>query len=105
MLYDRCDKAGIPYRKTGKLILATSPSQTSYLDKLLAAGDEIKKLKLGEVPLKKLSGDEVRELEPDVGDNVVAALLSPETGIVSSHDLMADLEKGKVGTIARDNQS
>lgn len=48
---------------------------------------------VGEVPLRWLSGDEARELEPDLGGEVVGALLSPETGIVSSHALMEDLER------------
>lgn len=49
---------------------------------------------VGDVPLEWLDGDAVRRLEPNVGERVIGALLSPKTGIVSSHELMEHLEKG-----------
>lgn len=39
-----------------------------------------------------LSGDEARELEPDLSDDIAGALLSPTTGIVDSHALMQSFE-------------
>lgn len=39
-----------------------------------------------------LSGDEARELEPDLSPAIAGALLSPSTGIVDSHALMQSLE-------------
>jgi len=94
LLYARCASHAIPHAKCGKLVLATTPDQTAYLRKLLAKADEIRALGLGEVPLEWLSGDEVRVREPDVVGTVEGAILSPETGIVSSHELVASLEKG-----------
>lgn len=94
LLYARCASHNIPHRKCGKLILATTPAQTAYLRKLLDTAGDIRARGLGEVPLQWLSGGEVRELEPDVVPGVEGALLSPETGIVSSHELVASLEKG-----------
>ena len=44
------------------------------------------------VPVKLLSGDEARELEPDLSPQIVAALLSTETGIIDSHAFMSSLE-------------
>lgn len=93
-MYKRCAAAGIPHRKTGKLILANTKEQVHYLEGLQAKAKEIERLGEGRVPLQWLSGEEVREREPDVSEGVVGALLSPETGIVSSHEFMADLEKG-----------
>ncbi|GAA5893677.1 NAD(P)/FAD-dependent oxidoreductase [Sporobolomyces salmoneus] len=92
LLYSRCKEHGIPYRQTGKLVLASSKDQEKYLEKLFAKSKELKRNRL-EVPLEWLSGDEVRELEPDVGERVVSALRSPLTGIVDSHSLMENLEK------------
>ena len=40
-----------------------------------------------------MSGDRARELEPDLSKDIIAALWSPETGIVDSHSLMENLEK------------
>ncbi|ORY89288.1 FAD dependent oxidoreductase [Leucosporidium creatinivorum] len=93
LLYKRCSAAGIAHRKTGKLILANSSGQVQYLEGLKQKASKIEQLGVGRVPLEWLSGDEVREREPDVSKGVVGALLSPETGIVSSHELMEDLEK------------
>ncbi|GAA5923399.1 hypothetical protein JCM1841_003312 [Sporobolomyces salmonicolor] len=93
LLYQRCDEHGIPYRNTGKLVLATSKDQINYLEQLHDKANRLREKGIGEVPLEWLSGDEVRKLEPDVGERVIGALLSPKTGIVSSHDLMANLEK------------
>jgi 2-hydroxyglutarate dehydrogenase len=43
------------------------------------------------VPTSLLSGDEARELEPDLSPDITCALLSRETGIVDSHTLMESL--------------
>jgi len=45
------------------------------------------------LPTELLSGEQARELEPDLSPNIVAALSSPETGIVDSHALMQSFEK------------
>lgn len=92
-LYQRLEANKIPHRKTGKLILATNNDQKHYLDSLKSKADQIHALGEGSVPLEWLSGEQVRELEPDVSEDVIGALLSPETGIVDSHGLMADLER------------
>jgi 2-hydroxyglutarate dehydrogenase len=92
MLYDRCQQFKIPHRKTEKLILATSKAHKEYLAGLESKAHKIEQLKFGKVPLSWLSGEEVREVEPDVGPGVIGALVSPETGIVSSHALMENLE-------------
>lgn len=44
-------------------------------------------------PLTELiSGDRARELEPDLGVDIVAALWCPQTGIVDSHAVMENFE-------------
>ncbi|GAA5996734.1 NAD(P)/FAD-dependent oxidoreductase [Rhodotorula paludigena] len=93
LLYDRCHAHGIGYKNTGKLVLATSQDQLGYLRGLYDKAQRLKDAGVGEVPLDWLAGDDVRALEPDVGERVVGALRSPKTGIVSSHELMEHLEK------------
>lgn len=39
-----------------------------------------------------ISGKEAKSLEPDLSDDVSAALLSPETGIVDAHSLIERME-------------
>ncbi|CEQ39438.1 SPOSA6832_00945, partial [Sporobolomyces salmonicolor] len=86
LLYQRCDEHGIPYRNTGKLVLATSKDQINYLEQLHDKANRLREKGIGEVPLEWLSGDEVRKLEPDVGERVIGALLSPKTGIIIDSD-------------------
>jgi L-2-hydroxyglutarate oxidase LhgO len=45
------------------------------------------------VPTRLLTGDEARELEPELSRDIVAALLSSETGIIDSHTFMSSLEE------------
>lgn len=45
------------------------------------------------LPTELLSGDQARELEPNLSSKIAAALFSPETGILDSHSFMESLEK------------
>lgn len=103
LLYSRCQSVtpAIPHRKTGKLIIATQESQVAYLQSLAEKAKVMREKGIGDVPLRWLSGKEVRELEPDVIDTVHGALLSSQTGIVGSHELMESLEKGQTGSRMR----
>ena len=99
MIYDRCKSHNVPYRKTGKLVVARA-DQVRYIEALhrkamcLAwpphSTDLSHKLVL---PTKLLSGNLARNLEPDLSDDIVAALWCPETGILDSHSFMGSLEK------------
>ena len=74
-LYAYCDEHGIAYEKCGKLIVALNDEEVVKLDELERRGIEN-----GVPGLRRLSGDEIPEIEPHtVG---VAALHSPETGII-----------------------
>lgn len=83
-LYAYCAGHGVTARRCGKLIVATSTEQLAQLDatRQAAAGNG--------VALQALSADEARTLEPAL--RCVAALHSPETGIVDSHGLMLALQ-------------
>ena len=84
-LYDYCAARGIPFRKTGKLIVATDEAELATLaairDKAMANGVD---------DLVFLTAAEVRALEPAL--RVAGALLSPSTGIIDSHALMLALQ-------------
>ena len=45
------------------------------------------------LPMQLLTTDQTHEWEPDLSPDIVAALFSPETGIVDSHALMQSLEQ------------
>jgi len=84
-LYAFCDMAGVPYRKCGKLIVATSAEEDTKL-----AGIQARAEANGVEGMRVLSRAEARELEPNL--ECTSALLSPETGIVDSHAYMLAMQ-------------
>jgi L-2-hydroxyglutarate oxidase LhgO len=84
LLYAYLQERGLPYQRCGKLMVATDASQ---LPKLAAI--EAQAAANG-VLVQRLSRDQARVLEPQL--ECIAALHSPSTGIVSSHDLMTSLQ-------------
>lgn len=86
MLYRLCSEAKIPFKKTGKLIIAVEKNQLPILEELKKRGDLN-----GVEGLNLLSKREVNEFEPHI--RAEGGLWSPETGIIDSHGLMAYLEK------------
>lgn len=90
MLYRYLDERAVPYRRTGKLIVANR-RETDALEALLARGG-----KNGVEGLRGLTGDEARKLEPALSPDIAAAIHSAETGIFDTHgfirSLLGDLE-------------
>jgi L-2-hydroxyglutarate oxidase LhgO len=83
-LYEYCADHGIPHRNCGKLIVATTPRETSRLQSIRAHAEAN-----GVHDLQTLDGDAARTLEPALSCD--AALLSPSTGIIDSHAFMLAL--------------
>jgi len=83
-LYAFCEQFNVAHRKCGKLIVATSGEQQGRLDGIRqrAAANGVDNLEM-------LTSAEARDLEPQL--QCVAALRSPSTGIVDSHELMLAL--------------
>jgi len=90
LLYEACEKRGIPCKRTGKLIVATNPDEEEALLELQAKAHNN-----GVDDLLLLSGRVVHSLEPEVIAS--AGLLSPSTGIIDSHSLMRSLLAGSTG--------
>lgn len=75
LLYAYCEERGIEARRDGKLIVAADEAELPRLDELERRGRE------NQVPgLRRIDADEIAEIEPHARG--VAALHSPETGIV-----------------------
>src|SRR5436309_13436272 len=83
-LYQYCREHGIPHRNCGKLIVATTPSETEKLQSIRTHAEAN-----GVDDLQLLEGEAARALEPAL--NCDAALLSPSTGIIDSHAYMLAL--------------
>ena len=84
MLYEYCASHGVPHRKLGKLVVAADPAETAKIENIARQG-EIN----GVGGLEIIDGGAARALEPALV--CVAALRSPETGIIDSHAYMLAL--------------
>jgi (S)-2-hydroxyglutarate dehydrogenase len=83
-LYDYCERNGIEARRIGKLIIATEPRELPGLDELERRG------RANGVPgIRRIGGEEIREFEPQATG--IAALHSPNTGIVDFHAVCEQL--------------
>jgi len=84
-LYAYAAERGVPHRRCGKLIVATSPPQVGELESIIA------KARLNGVDdMALLTGDQARALEPSL--QCLAAAHSPATGIIDSHALMLSFQ-------------
>ncbi len=83
-LYARCAERAIPHRKLGKLVVACADAERSGLETLQSNGAAC-----GAGALELLDAAELARREPALRG--VAALWSPESGIVDSHALCASL--------------
>ena len=80
LLYRRAEVQGIPVRRCGKLIVARTQDEASLLIPLLERAQAN-----GVDDLELISSTKIAQLEP--GTQGVAALWSPSSGIVDSHQL------------------
>ncbi len=84
MLYDFCASHGVPHRKCGKLVVATNEEEAARLEAIL------KQAQINGVEgVALIDGSAARRLEPAL--SCVAAMRSPETGIIDSHRYMLAL--------------
>jgi len=81
LLYGYCEEHGLPYRRCGKLIVATNDGQVVQLIEILKKSRENGVIDVVEIPVA-----EALRMEPAL--HCVAALHSPSTGIIDSHALM-----------------
>jgi L-2-hydroxyglutarate oxidase LhgO len=84
MLYEFCASHGVPHRKCGKLIVATEDAEVGKMEAILKQGHAN-----GVENFELIDGAAARAMEPAL--NCVAALRSPETGIIDSHQFMTAL--------------
>lgn len=82
-LYAWCAARGVPHARLGKLIVATAAEEEPALAAIAARADA------AGVALEALDGAAARRREPAL--RAVAALHSPRTGIVDSHQLCLSL--------------
>src|SRR5581483_7160342 len=100
MLYEFCASHGVPHRRCGKLIVATEDAEVAKMEAILKQGIEN-----GVEGFTMIDGAAARTMEPAL--HCVAALHSPNTGIVDSHQFMTALRgdlEDRGGMIAFDTR-
>ena len=85
LLYEYCALHGVPHRKCGKLIVATEDAEVGKMEAILKQGTIN-----GVEGFTTVDSAAARAMEPAL--NCVAALYSPETGIIDSHSFMRGMQ-------------
>jgi L-2-hydroxyglutarate oxidase LhgO len=85
MLYDFCASHGVPHRKCGKFVVAASEGELDRLEAILrqARANGVEGVEI-------IEGSHAKRLEPQLA--CVAAMRSPETGIIDTHRFMLALQ-------------
>ena len=86
-----CEKLDVPFKRVGALVLAFNDDDLKTIDMLYRNGVA------NGVPGVELVGREkLRELEPNVSENAVGALLSPSAGIINPWEYTIALAENAV---------
>ncbi|NOQ84756.1 MAG: FAD-dependent oxidoreductase, partial [Myxococcales bacterium] len=83
-LYEWCETHEVPHKRTGKLIVATSPHDEERLQAIARHAKEV-----GAADLQLVTGAEASQQEPEL--RCALALHSPSSGVVDVHELIASL--------------
>lgn len=86
-----CEKLDVPFKKIGALIVAFSEEEVKTLEELKERGKEN-----GVPDMEIWDQDKLRKEEPNVSEEAVAALSSPNVGIVSPWELAIALAETSV---------
>jgi L-2-hydroxyglutarate oxidase LhgO len=86
LLYELCARAGIPFRQTGKIVVATDAAEVVQVHALRDQAEEN-----GAPGVELIDRRKIRDLEPRVEG--LEGLWSPTSGILDSHALMGWLER------------
>ena len=82
MMEQEAKRLDFPYRRNGSMVLAFNKEEEDILQALYLRG-----VKNGAKGLEIISGDRVRELEPNVSADVTAALRCTSSGITSPYEM------------------
>ena len=82
LLFEAAGELHVPVKRNGSMVCAFSEQEVGTLRELYARGQEN-----GIPSLELLSGDEARQLEPQLSETVEGVLLVPNAGIVCPYEL------------------
>ncbi len=77
-----CSELNVPLKNNGALVVAFSEDEMPHLEELLKRGEEN-----GVPELRVVGRDELKALEPNIGDTAEGALVAPTSSIVCPYEL------------------
>ncbi len=77
-----CKELNVPLKNNGALVVAFSEEEMPHLEELLKRGEQN-----GVPELRIVKRDELKQLEPNIGDTAVGALVAPTSSIVCPYEL------------------
>ncbi len=77
-----CKELNVPLKNNGALVVAFSEEELPHLNELMERG-----IKNGVPDLRIVDRDELVEMEPNIGDTAVGALVAPTSSIVCPYEL------------------
>lgn len=91
-MFDRiCDELDVPFKRIGSLVLAFNDKDMDTLKELYDRG-----IKNGIPNVEIIDGEKIKEMEPNINEDVIGALYSPTAGIVGSYELAIALAENAV---------
>jgi len=82
-MYDKvCDDLAVPFKRIGSLVVAHNDEEVETIKGLLENGNV-----LGVPNLEIIDGKKVLEMEPNLNEDIIAALYAPTAGIVEPWEL------------------
>ena len=88
---DLCEELNVEFKQTGSLVLAFDDEDVKHIEELYNRG-----INNNAIGLKILNKEEVLKIEPNVNQNVVAALLCESAGIVCPFNLNVALKENAI---------
>ena len=82
LLFEAAKQLNVPHKRNGSMVCAFAQEENHIIDQLYERG-----LENGIEGLSVITGDQARELEPELSDKVTKALLVTNSGIVCPYEL------------------
>lgn len=82
MMPELCRKLSVPFKNNGSLVVAFSEDEMTHITMLYERG-----IKNGVPELSIIGREQLREIEPNISDSAVGALLCKSAGIVCPYEL------------------
>jgi glycerol-3-phosphate dehydrogenase len=85
-----CEDLDIKMKRIGSITVASNDEEVKVLEEL------VKRAELNHVYVEILNKDEIKEIEPNITDNIIQGLYAPTTGIINPFELVVGLMENAI---------